>query len=64
VDYFDRRLPSTVEWGLWVISQVSLILHVITIGINLGVIWVRAAAAVVRSRLPVQQPESSKHPQL
>uniref|UniRef100_A0A383WCR9 Uncharacterized protein n=1 Tax=Tetradesmus obliquus TaxID=3088 RepID=A0A383WCR9_TETOB len=40
VDYFDRRLPSTVEWFLWVISQVSLILHVITVGINLGVIWI------------------------
>jgi hypothetical protein len=43
VDWLDQRLPSLVEWLLWCVYQVSLLLHVLAVGINLGVIWVRAA---------------------
>lgn len=40
VDVLDQRLPSLVEWLLWLVNQTSLTLHVLTVGINLGVIWV------------------------
>lgn len=40
VDWLDQRVPSLVEWLLWLVYQISLILHVVTVGINLGVIWV------------------------
>jgi len=40
VDWLDQRVPSLVEWLLWLVYQISLVLHVVTVGINLGVIWV------------------------
>lgn len=45
MDWLDQRVPSLVEWLLWCVYQVSLLLHVLTVGINLGVIWVRGQAA-------------------
>lgn len=44
MDWLDQRVPSLVEWLLWFVYQVSLLLHVLTVGINLGVIWVRGQA--------------------
>lgn len=41
VDWLDQRVPALVEWLLWGVYQASLMLHVLTVGINLGVIWVR-----------------------
>jgi hypothetical protein len=40
IDYLDQRMPVAVEWLLWGINQVSLTLHIVTVGINLGVMWV------------------------
>ncbi|KAI8472414.1 MAG: hypothetical protein J3K34DRAFT_519751 [Monoraphidium minutum] len=40
VDQLDQRAPSLVEWLLWLQGLVSLGLHVITVGVNLGVIWI------------------------
>jgi hypothetical protein len=40
VDWLDQRMPTLVEWILWGVYQVSLMLHVVTVGIDLGVIWV------------------------
>lgn len=40
VDWLDQRLPTLVDWMLWFWYQISLTLHVLTVGINLGVIWV------------------------
>ncbi len=41
VDQLDQRAPSMVEVLLWVQGTLSLALHMVTLGINLGVIWVR-----------------------
>eukprot|EP00877_Chromochloris_zofingiensis_P010645 jgi/Chrzof1/5834/Cz16g17170.t1 len=40
VDQLDQRMPGLVEMLLWFHSLVSLALHVLTVGINLGVIWI------------------------
>lgn len=40
IDWLDQRMPSLVEWLLWFVYQISLAMHVLTVGINLGVIWV------------------------
>ncbi|KAF8059651.1 NLRC3 [Scenedesmus sp. PABB004] len=40
VDALDRRAPGAVEWALWAMGQASLTLHVLTVGVNLGVIWI------------------------
>ena len=45
IDWLDQRVPSLVEWLLWFVYQISLTLHVLTVGINLGVIWVSLVAA-------------------
>lgn len=50
VDQLDQRAPSLVEWMLWLQGLISLGLHVITVGVNLGVIWVGEPEIVVRSR--------------
>lgn len=42
IDWLDQRVPNLVEWLLWFWYQISLMLHVLTVGINLGVIWVSA----------------------
>ena len=41
VDQLDQRAPSLVEWLLWAQGLVSLAMHIVTTGVNLGVIWVR-----------------------
>lgn len=40
VDQLDQRAPGLVEWLLWAQGLASLALHIITTGVNLGVIWV------------------------
>jgi hypothetical protein len=40
VDQLDQRAPTMVEILLWAHSILSLALHVITICVNLGAIWV------------------------
>lgn len=49
VDWLDQRVPTLVEWMLWLMSQISLVLHVITVGVNLGVIWVSPCSGSLRS---------------
>lgn len=44
IDWLDQRVPTFVEWLLWLMNQISLVLHVITVAINLGVIWVSGQA--------------------
>lgn len=44
VDQMDQRAPGAVDWMLWAQGLVSLALHIVTVGVNLGVIWVCARA--------------------
>jgi hypothetical protein len=70
VDQLDQRAPSLVEWLLWAQGEISLGLHVITLGVNLGVIWVggppaRCAApsracAAVETELAVRTREGAR----
>ncbi len=49
VDQLDQRAPGLVEWLLWLQGLVSLALHVVTVGVNLGVIWVSGGRRRVNS---------------
>jgi hypothetical protein len=42
VDWVDQRTPAVADWLLWFVYKVSLILHTISVGVSLGVIWVSA----------------------
>lgn len=53
VDWLDQRLPTLVDWMLWFWYQISLTLHVLTVGINLGVIWVGTSCIVYTCQLGV-----------
>lgn len=65
VDRLDRRAPRAVEWLLWAQGALSLALHVVTVGVNLGVIWVRVRVddrANPRQRAPLRR--ASPNPSL
>jgi len=52
VDQLDQRAPGLVEWLLWLQGLISLGLHIVTVGVNLGVVWVSDDGRLSWRQLP------------